>query len=65
MGRHQEALAVLRRAAKMNGTTLPPTDHLLAVMKKVQEQVSEAQARARWREDGEGVQGGKGEKEGR
>ena len=39
MGRHEEALSVLRRAARMNGTKLPPTDHLLAIMKNITQQV--------------------------
>ncbi|XP_050687705.1 solute carrier family 22 member 7-like [Eriocheir sinensis] len=49
-GRHQKALSVLQLAAKYNGTKLPPTEDLLILMKKVQEQSTcsreEAAARA-------------------
>lgn len=37
-GRHKEALSVLQVASRINGTTLPPTDHLLKVMEAVQRQ---------------------------
>ncbi|KAG0728153.1 Solute carrier family 22 member 21 [Chionoecetes opilio] len=45
MGRHKEALSVLQRAARLNGTSLPPKDHLLAVMKNVEQQSSSATAK--------------------
>ncbi|KAG0728154.1 Organic cation transporter 1 [Chionoecetes opilio] len=45
MGRHKEALSVLQRAARLNGTSLPPKDHLLAVMKNVEQQSSSAIAK--------------------
>lgn len=45
MGRHKEALAVLQQAARVNGTSLPPTEDLLAIMKKVQQQVSQRDER--------------------
>ncbi|MPC54645.1 Solute carrier family 22 member 1 [Portunus trituberculatus] len=46
-GQHQKALSVLRVAAKMNGTTLPPTDKMLRIMQEVQQQSkSEAEARS-------------------
>ncbi|XP_063863182.1 solute carrier family 22 member 7-like [Scylla paramamosain] len=47
MGRHQEALSVLQVAAKINGTTLPPTDKMLRIMQEVQQQSkSEVEARS-------------------
>lgn len=45
-GRHKEALRVIQRAARMNGTSLPPTDHLLTIMKDVQRQSTASETRA-------------------
>ncbi|XP_045132763.1 solute carrier family 22 member 6-B-like isoform X2 [Portunus trituberculatus] len=46
MGRHEKALLVIQKAARMNNKSLPPADKLLAIMTKVQEQSASKESKA-------------------
>ncbi|KAG0724616.1 Solute carrier family 22 member 1 [Chionoecetes opilio] len=46
-GRYSEALNVLRKAARWNNTSLPPTKELLAVMEDIREKSADSSSRKR------------------
>ncbi|KAK8398536.1 hypothetical protein O3P69_004003 [Scylla paramamosain] len=51
-GQHQKALSVIQKAARINNKSLPPTDQLLAIMTKVQEQSASEEGKATHRSPG-------------